>query len=72
MNTRLLLVFGLGLVAAILLFAAGPIAASHQVLAWSGGCGWRTDMNCGGGSGSGDEGGGSGSEGGGGDEGGGG
>ena len=41
MNTRLLLVFGtIGVVAAILLFAAGPIVASHQALAWGSDCGW--------------------------------
>jgi hypothetical protein len=44
MNTRLLLVFGIiGVVAAILLFAAGPIITTHQ--AWAcgyGGCGAYT------------------------------
>ena len=37
MNTRLTLVFGvIGVIAAILLFAAGPIVATHQALAWGG------------------------------------
>jgi hypothetical protein len=44
MNTRLLLVFGIiGVVAAILLFAASPIIATHQAWAWGGyydGCGY--------------------------------
>jgi hypothetical protein len=44
MNTRLLLVFGIiGVVAAILVFAASPIIATHQVYAcWGGGCGGYT------------------------------
>jgi len=50
MNTRLLFVFGIiGVVAAILLFAAGPIIATHRAWAcggWNGGCftcgGWGT------------------------------
>jgi hypothetical protein len=33
MNTRLLLVFGIGVVAAILVFAASPIIATHQAYA---------------------------------------
>ncbi len=47
MNTKLSLVFGIiGFVAAILLFAAGAILASHQALAWGGGCDFG---GCGGG-----------------------
>ena len=50
MNTRLILVFGvISVVAAILLFAAVPIVATHQAWAcdgWGGGCftygGWGT------------------------------
>ena len=48
MNSRLLLVFGIiGVVAAILVFAASPIIATHQAYAcWGGGCftygGWGT------------------------------
>jgi hypothetical protein len=46
-NTRIATVFGMiGIIAAILLFAAGPIVASHQALAWGGDCGWG---GCGGG-----------------------
>jgi hypothetical protein len=44
MNTRLLPVFGIvSIVAAILLFAAGPIVATHQASACGyGGCGGYT------------------------------
>jgi hypothetical protein len=50
MSTRITTVFVItGVIAAILLFAAGPIVATHQVLAcggWDGGCftygGWGT------------------------------
>ena len=40
MNTRISVVFStIAIVAAVLLFAAGPIVSTHQALAWGGGWG---------------------------------
>ena len=42
MNTKISVMFSMtAIVAAVLLFAAGPLVTTHQAYAWGGGLGWR-------------------------------